>query len=151
MKERSEESPKESTQPPPEEGVPEEPEIEDIIPQEVLEKLPPEDQKIVRRAISFGSMTLAGPMPNPVLSKVTPEHVNKMIEYTENDNIREHQAETSTRRYTFLYFIIAAVLLVGILVYLSLMGLTELFLQILLILGGIGAGFGLGRLRRSGE
>ena len=78
------------------------------IPPELIEKLPKEAREHVE-SIFMAS----GPVQNPIVKKVTSEHITQMIDYREKQSQRTHKSSESKRRYTFVYTIIAAALLVG--------------------------------------
>lgn len=49
--------------------------------------VPPE---IKQRITTLISSERIGPLPHPIVSKLTPEHITKMIEYSDKDGKREH-------------------------------------------------------------
>lgn len=85
-------------------------------------------------------------MPNPVLSKVTSQHIADMIALADKESEREHETEGTTRRYVFSVFLISILVILGLLIYLVERGQMAIAQQIIIALGGMGAGFGLSRL-----
>lgn len=113
------------------------------IPEEFMEGIPPEDRQAFLRV--FGSVTqFAGPVLNPVLDKVSPEHISRIIDSIENESIREHGADSSRRKYQFAYFVIGACLIVGLIVFFTLSDSRDLIAPVVTgalgFLGGLAAG-----------
>lgn len=72
---------------------------EDVgIPREIMESLPPEVRSQVRKSMSLSMMAGQFAAPHPLLSKVTPQHIDKMLDYTESDNVRQQQDRAANRK-----------------------------------------------------
>lgn len=126
------------------------PDIEQVIPEDVLEKLPLKDRNTIRRI--FASTTMySGSFPNPVLSKVTSEHISEVIKVSDKDSDREHEDRQRTRRYTFWIFLTSIIALLGIIVFAVIMGSKDIIVPIISGLGGLGAGYGLGKRSKRSE
>ena len=109
--------------------------------------LPPEEKRVLTRAITSFTQ-YAGPMMNPLLRKITPEHIDKIIDHTESDSKRDHDTTRSTRRFAFAYFV-ASLLALGFLVwFLTSSEETSLLQTIVTGILGFGGGFGVGKLTR---
>ena len=78
------------------------------IPPELVEKLPQEAREYVESFIMA-----SGPVQNPMVKKVTSEHITQMLDYREKQSQRTHESSTSERRYTLGYTVMAVALLVG--------------------------------------
>jgi hypothetical protein len=126
----------------PEEIVPAE--EESILPNEILEKFPPEAREVVRKSTS---MFMAGAMPPPhyhIAKKMTSEHIGKVIDGIEKDSQREHQGRMSTRRWNFAWLIACLIFI------LALSGLflwkekSEYIVPIITALLGGAGGYGIG-------
>ena len=76
----------------------------------LVERLPPEDKKVLTRVIASFTQ-YAGPAMNPLIRKITSEHIDKIIDYTEADSERTHDTSRSTRRYAYAYFVTSLVAL----------------------------------------
>ena len=96
-------------------------------------------------------MAISGQVGNPVLAKVNAEHIHKVLDYREAGNQRNHQQANSTHKFAFAYFFVALVAVVGVLLFLTSQGESELALRVFgwiaVFGGGFGGGYGLGRRR----
>ena len=63
-------------------------ESESPIPQELLEAMPEPVKERISQSLSIMS---AGPMINPISKKVTPEHIDKIIENDSKENERIYE------------------------------------------------------------
>lgn len=113
----------------------------------LVESLPPEDKKVLTRVIASFTQ-YAGPAMNPLTRKITSEHINKIIDYTEADSERNHDASRSTRRYAYAYFATSLVALGFLVWYLASNDETNLLQNIITGILGFGGGFGVGKLIR---
>lgn len=119
---------------------------EDIgIPPEVLEELPEQRR---RRITQYTSMLaqFAGPVFNPVLRRVTPEHITQILANSEAQNQRDAEANKSHRRYNFLYFLATLIALLAVLFFFGIREQYDLLLNIAIGILGFGGGFGVGKL-----
>jgi hypothetical protein len=121
------------------------------LPAEVLEKLPPEERRLVESA--FQAAIYSGPFPNPIAQKLTPEHITQIIDATARDS----QAEYDDRKHArpFLYGLLAFVSLLAAIVIIVLAledktdTLNEVIKLIAVFAGGAGSGFGFAEYRRT--
>ncbi|MBN1806830.1 MAG: hypothetical protein JW837_16400 [Sedimentisphaerales bacterium] len=84
------------------------------MPDEVIEKFPPEVREFVRKSTS---MFMAGPMLPPhyhIFKKMTPEHIGKILDSAEKDSEREHQGHMSDRRWNFAWLIACLVFILAL-------------------------------------
>ena len=88
----------------------------------------------------------AGPVFNPVLRQITPEHIAQVINNADSQNRRQAEAEKSNRRYQFLYFILALAALLFLLVFFTLREQFNLLAAVITGAMGFGSGFGIGKL-----
>lgn len=65
------------------------------IPQEFFDKLPEEVQVSLRTAFSMQSFS--GRLPSPLLEKLTPEHIDSLIEGSREEDARDYSLESSSR------------------------------------------------------
>ena len=118
-------------------------EQESGLPPEVLENLPPEARREVIRA--FSMMTgFTGPVVNPALNRITSEHINKIIDYTEADSRRESESESSIRKYAFAYFALELCALLALILFFGVREQWAVISSIITGILGFGGGFGLG-------
>ena len=116
------------------------PDEEEGIEPEILKKVPPE----IRQIMEVG-MARIGPMPNPLLQKVTPAHIDKILDLSDKDEERAFQDVRSSRLYTLIYVGIGAGLLLFLTIYLVPIDqqlYREILKDIILVSGGFGAGIG---------
>ena len=120
-----------------EEGLP--------IPPEVLDNMPPEMRSEVTRAVS--SITqVAAPIFNPVLQRVTSDHLTQIINNVDTQSDREAEAEKSNRRYQFAYFFVTIVVILGLLVFFAIREQYNVLIPVVTGITGLGSGFGIGKL-----
>jgi hypothetical protein len=129
---------------------PSEPNLPEIIPAEVMEQIPKEAQPIVRRAISSFGMQVMGqvPHPNPLVEKITSEHVGKIIDYAEKESVRDSEERKSGRKYTFAVFVVITVVFAGLLVFFAVRKETDMVINLLIAVFSLAGGFGIGRYFR---
>ena len=122
-----------------------EPNEELPIPEEFLDNLPPEERNQFVQLIS--SITqFGGPVFNPVLRRITSDHITQLIGNDEAKSRREAESEKSGRRYQFTYFTVTIAVLLFLVVFFTLQQRTDLITATLTGIAGLGAGFGLGRM-----
>ena len=120
-----------------EEGLP--------IPPEVLDNMPPEIRSEVVRA--FSSITqVAAPILNPVLQRVTSDHLTQIINNVDTQSDRDAEAEKSNRRYQFAYFFVTIVVILGLLVFFAIREQYNVLIPVVTGITGLGSGFGIGKL-----
>lgn len=112
-------------------------EEEDIEP-EIVQKLPPEARQLVREIGIF-----SGPMQNPLAKKIQPGHIDKLLDYGEQESVREHDLRKSNRLFRLAYVLIAIVAFI-LFTYMFADGNPELYKDILTFFGTFAAGFGVG-------
>ena len=86
-----------------------------------------------------------GPMPNPLTEKLTPAHIDKILEISEKDDERSFADSTQSRWFALGYSIVAAALLIFLTVFLvdADKALYEETMKMFAVfLGGFGGGFG---------
>jgi hypothetical protein len=111
-------------------------------------------REIVRQVEAFGAMFQSQqvrPYMNPLFEKFTDEHIDKYLDYIQRDDDHEHQLRKSNRWFYLGYFMIA-IFALGLAVWFLLPRdkdfLESLIQIIVLIAGGIGAGYGYSEARK---
>lgn len=119
------------------------------VPQEILEKLPPQTRHEIEAFFAAGTW---GPMPNPVAAKITPEHITKLLEVHGQENEREYSDRRDSRHWAVVSALLAIVALGGFVLALVGLGQTSLageFVKLAIAFGGgVGGGYGLSEWRR---
>ena len=121
------------------------PDEEPPIPAEILESIPAESRRQFTQA--FSSLTqFTGPLVNPILRRITSEHITQIISNAEARSNRDAEAEKSYRRYQFAYFILALAALLLLLIFFTIQERYDLLAAVVTGAMGFGGGFGVGRL-----
>lgn len=119
-------------------------------PSEILERLPANDREQVLELFA-ASMQVSGPMANPLLNKLEPQHITDIIALSS----RTIDATTTDRKSSRLFSFLSLVLLVAaalvVLLVFAIIGENDLLLEIVKLgsvaLGGFGGGYGFSALR----
>ena len=116
------------------------------IPPEILDKIPTEAREEIEKFISIAATSrYVGPMPHPLTSKITEEHVTKIIDNVEKDDQRSFEERKGVRNTTLTIFILILVFIAGFLIFFTLRGQTEILIPLLTAVVGAGGGYGIGR------
>lgn len=119
-------------------------EEETALSSEILGTMPPESRGRVTR--SFSSITqFASPVFNPVLQRITSEHISQVISNAAAQSNREAEAEKSNRRYQFSYFVVTIVALLSLLVFFAIREQYNVLIPVVTGITGLGSGFGIGK------
>ena len=119
------------------------------IPQEILDQIPePARTQIIETMVGVIS---TGPMQNPIVNKITSEHITQIINNNESQSQRTYEAQNTGRKYSLGYALLGSLLLSAF-AYITIPSNPEFFEQILetiitLVIGGVG-GWGLSEYRR---
>ena len=101
----------------------------------------------IREQITAFISSESGPSPHPLISKITEEHITKMIDCTDAEGEREHSSRTRIQIFSFIIILLGLGFLVFLITYLSdtqnLLG--NILLGLGAFMGGMGTGFGLGK------
>ena len=120
---------------------------------EILESVSPE---IIREVNQFtaiiGNFANAG--QPPFLKKINEAHIDKLIQFSENESLRTFQDVQSTKKYNLLYVLIFCAVFTFLIVYLGDKN-PELLKDLLKVLagfiGGFGSAYGLKALKKQKE
>lgn len=108
---------------------------------EIIDNLPPELKKVME----FSMHRYTGPMPNPLISKITPEHIEKIIDASDKSNERAYVDAKSTRKYALTYVIIGVLFIVFLVLFLVERDkelLNNIIERGVLIIAGFAGGYG---------
>lgn len=111
-------------------------------------ELPSDMPKPVRRVITqfMGEMRRSGPVASPLMEKLTSEHIDQLIELTNEDSKLEYRDAQQRRKYSIVYSLIGSALFVFLVIYLSSSNpdlLEALIGYLIAFLGGLGGGYGI--------
>jgi len=119
------------------------------IPEEVLEKIPPDARREVKRAFSMMvSAGYVGPVPHPFARKLTEHHITKIIDNVEKGDAREFDDRKEDRKMTLTLFFAILIPVIGLIVFFTLTNRPEMMVPILSGLVGFGGGYGFGKSRK---
>lgn len=110
---------------------------------EIIEKLDPDDRKVITKSFQL-MMSGFTPSPiTPIIKKLTPEHITKIIDYSESEDKRHYRYASWNRFYFTLYVLAAIAVFIFLTIYLS-KGNMDLYIKIVELLIAFAGGFGLG-------
>lgn len=110
----------------------------------IVEGMPAEMKRIMRASLFMGNMA------NPMLEKITPEHITQVLKISDKQEDNSHSEYKTDKRYTFLYFIVGAAIFV-FLIYFLIDRDKDLLLKLISYLVAFAGGFGVGRIPRKKE
>ena len=106
--------------------------------------IPSEQQQAITRA--FSSITrVTSPVFNPIFERFTSDHVSRMIDNVENRDIREHEGDSSRRKYQFAYAVLVSLMIVGLIVFFTLSDNRDLIAPLVAAVAGFLGGFAAGQ------
>ncbi len=117
--------------------------FENLIPEDVLESIPVEERgkvvSIIKQSMFSGVMRRG----NPISEKITGEHITKLIDKSDNQDIRDREERKSQRNYNLVLIIIGLIFLGFLVVFLK--DDKELLYKIIIAIISFIGGFGIGR------
>lgn len=128
---------------PPEKATPHE--LESVLPDQILDKLDPGDRQVIKESF-LTMMRVSGPMPHPLLSKFTQEHIDKILDGIDREKQRDHAAADADRKYNFWIYLTALAALVAIIILLK--EQKDLLIPLLSLITGFAGGFGFGKWKK---
>jgi len=114
-------------------------------PPELMEAIPEEMRPRLRKAFHSMEMSASFPARHPLVDKLNSQHIDKIIDYSEQDDIRQADTQRSGRRYMFAAFIVLACIFVGLLIFFQRSGATDQVVNLIIGVLSLAGGFGLGR------
>jgi hypothetical protein len=117
-----------------------------VIPEELLNEIPPKDRKDFIQSITRISGIF--PQQNPLLKKITPEHISELLKISDASDQRDRQERSNERNHNFkvLVTVLVAIFLVcGLFIWAK----QEEFLKYIIgAIVGFSGGFGVGKYYR---
>lgn len=126
-------------------------EQEDVPPEiaEAIHRLPPNDRKKIQSFFaSMVSVRSFGPAPNPLLAKMTPGHVDKVLDHIAEERKRDSEEKRATRKYGFWYFIVSLVAFFSLIFLLVAKDQQGLLDRLVVAFLGFLGGFGIGKTKK---
>ena len=108
--------------------------------QQLVESAPPEVRGLL---MAMTRTQVRGPIPHPLYDKFTPEHIDKFLDYSHQDDVNAYSFQSSNRWFYLAYAILLVVFLAFLIVFLA-PNHKDLLADILKILAIFGGGFGTG-------
>lgn len=124
-------------------------ENESVIPEEILKALPEKDRKEIMSSITQISGVF--PRQNPLLKKITSDHITAIIQNANEEDKRDREERSSERKHNYtvlLTAIIAVLLTCGLFIYAQQL---EFLKYIIGAIFGFAGGFGIGKTYKSKE
>jgi hypothetical protein len=116
---------------------------EPVIPEELLNELPPKDRKEFIQ--SFTRISGIFPQQNPLIKKITSEHICDLLKISDASDLRDHQERSNERNHNFKVLVtvlIAVFLICGLFIWAK----QEEFLKYIIgAIIGFAGGFGVGK------
>ena len=124
---------------------------EDVLPEEITEivdKLPSTKKgKIIKESLEFMMGSINMPSYHPLIKKISGEHIDKIIEYSEKDDERSFRFALFSKWHT----LILAILGMGIFIFLTVFlakDSSNIYMDIIKVGFGFLGGFGIGSFFR---
>lgn len=98
-----------------------------------------------RMMLQMMSVQGRGPLPHPIFEKFTPEHVDKFLDYSHEDEVNEYSLARFNKWFHLGYAVLFAAFLVFLVVYLAPSNkdlLGDILKMLAVFAGGFGSGFG---------
>ncbi|GAI91758.1 unnamed protein product [marine sediment metagenome] len=119
---------------------------EDILPEEISEivkKLPPEQGETIKKSMEFMMSAINVPYYSPLLRKLSGEHIDKIIEYSEKDDERSFKFALISKRHALILTIFGMGIFIFLTVFLA-KDSSNIYMDILKVAFGFLGGFGVG-------
>jgi hypothetical protein len=113
---------------------------------EIIENLPPEIKRVMEFGLSM--QRVSGPMPNPLLNKITPAHITTILDASDKEDQRNREERKGERNHDYRILVtvfVFALLVIGGLLYFNHPELVKF-----LITGAFGfaGGYGVGKYQK---
>ena len=128
--------------------APQEAASESPLPAEIVGKLPAHLQRVIQHSISA---TVMGNFPNPIVDKLTAEHISSMIAADEREGVRILEDQKHARNWQSIIAVLIIIAVSVLLGYFGFLQQNSLVAEIIKLaavgLGGFGGGYGFARWR----
>lgn len=119
---------------------------EELIPEDLLEKIPEEDrgrvESIVKQTMISGVMR----RNNPIADKITTEHISQLILKSDDQDKRDRKERKGERQYNVLLILIGIVFVGFLIVFLQ--ENEDLLIKVVIAIISFVGGFGFGQYRK---
>jgi len=115
---------------------------------ELLENVPEDVKKVVEFGMSM--QRFSGPMPNPLFDKITSDHITTILAQSKSEDENGFTFAKQGRWFVLLIILIFVALFIFLVMYLSSDNpqlLNEIIKTVVLVAGGLGAGYGVKSVR----
>ena len=92
-------------------------------------------------------MGVSSPL-DTLAEKLTSEHITQLLDGTAEEGKRDHEDRTSSRRHQTGIILVALIIGPGLVVLFGIREQTDFLIGLISALGGLGAGWGIGRSQR---
>lgn len=109
--------------------------------QEIINNLPENERESIKKSLTMSFSQVSGPF-NPMVEKMTPEHITLTLQNAEKESEREFKLISKQKMYDFL-LVIGALLFVFTLCYLfrnNVNSIKDILIPIATFVGGYGFG-----------
>lgn len=116
----------------------------------IIDKLAPEEKKLIAESFQLTMGSFSSSPMTPIIKKLTPEHITKIIDSSEQSDKRQYRFALWSRGYLTLYILIGIGLFVFLTIYLS-KNQADLYKSIVEVLVAFIGGFGVGTAYKSSK
>lgn len=123
---------------------------EDILPEEITEivkKLPPKEGKTIKKTLEVMMSSISMSSFHPLLKKLSGEHIDKIIEYSEKDEERSFRFALLSKWHTLILAFFGMGIFIFLTVFLA-KDASNIYMDILKVAFGFLGGFGVGSFFR---
>lgn len=111
--------------------------------EEILEELPGEEKKVLRKLMISSSSMTSSPFPPQLANSINEKHIDKLLDISDKAEDREFELKNKQENYRLIYVVLGIALFVFLTIFLA-KDSQDIFLDVLKIglgfLGGWGAG-----------
>lgn len=117
----------------------------EVVEAEILKDLPENQRKLINQIFSSISVQGAFPKQNPILTKITPEHITTVLDHSNQEDLRDREERKSERdhNYKIMVTAIIAITIIGSLLVYS--NQTDILKYVVGAVFGFAGGFGAGK------
>jgi hypothetical protein len=119
-----------------------------VIPDEVLNQIPPKARGEIKSMLSMISAGYVGPPPNPIAKKLTGDHITKIIDYQEKDDQRGFDYAKDERKMSLIIFFGILIPVTCLIVFFALIDKVEILIPLISAIVAFGGGYGFGKSKK---